>query len=67
MDSERDGCKLELATAPEGRGAIPFQPTWDSLVQYQTPEWFRDAKFGLWAHRGPQCQPERGDRYARGM
>jgi alpha-L-fucosidase len=44
-----------------------FQPTWDSLAQYQTPDWYRDAKFGLWAHWGPQCQPERGDWYARGM
>lgn len=45
----------------------PFQPTWDSLSQYQVPDWFRDAKFGMWAHWGPQCQPERGDWYARGM
>ncbi len=45
----------------------PFQPTWDSLAKYQTPDWFRDAKFGIWAHWGPQCQPERGDWYARGM
>lgn len=44
-----------------------FQPTWDSLTQYQVPDWFRDAKFGMWAHWGPQCQPERGDWYARGM
>ncbi|MBO9729772.1 MAG: alpha-L-fucosidase [Chitinophaga sp.] len=45
----------------------PFQPTWDSLAQYQVPDWFRDAKFGIWAHWGPQCQPEHGDWYARGM
>jgi alpha-L-fucosidase len=45
----------------------PFKPTWDSLAQYQVPDWFRDAKFGMWAHWGPQCQPERGDWYARGM
>ncbi|PTQ92272.1 alpha-L-fucosidase [Mucilaginibacter yixingensis] len=45
----------------------PFLPTWDSLAQYKVPEWFRDAKFGIWAHWGPQCQPERGDWYARGM
>jgi alpha-L-fucosidase len=44
-----------------------YQPTWDSLKQYQSPEWFRDAKFGIWAHWGPQCQPERGDWYARQM
>lgn len=45
----------------------PFQPTWESLAHYQTPEWFRDAKFGIWAHWGPQCQPGQGDWYARQM
>jgi alpha-L-fucosidase len=44
-----------------------FQPTWESLKQYSVPEWFRDAKFGIWAHWGPQCQPEAGDWYARHM
>ena len=24
---------------------------WDSLKQYRCPEWFRDAKFGMWAQR----------------
>lgn len=45
----------------------PFAPTWESLKNYQTPEWYRNAKFGMWAHWGPQCQPEAGDWYARGM
>ena len=45
----------------------PFTPDWNSLRNYQTPEWFRDAKFGIWAHWGPQCQPEHGDWYARSM
>ncbi|PKK34765.1 alpha-L-fucosidase [Siphonobacter sp. SORGH_AS_0500] len=45
----------------------PFLPTWKSLEQFQTPNWFKDAKFGMWAHWGPQCQPEAGDWYARGM
>lgn len=45
-----------------------YSPTWESLSQYkQAPDWFRDAKFGIWAHWGPQCQPEQGDWYARGM
>jgi alpha-L-fucosidase len=44
-----------------------FAPTWESLKQYQCPDWFRDAKFGIWAHWGPQCQPEAGDWYARNM
>jgi alpha-L-fucosidase len=44
----------------------PFQPAWESLESgYQVPAWFRDAKFGIWAHWGPQCQPEQGDWYAR--
>ncbi|MFT3867472.1 MAG: alpha-L-fucosidase [Nibricoccus sp.] len=44
-----------------------FDPTWASLQQYEVPEWFRDAKFGIWAHWGPQCQPEQGDWYGRYM
>jgi alpha-L-fucosidase len=44
-----------------------FEPTWESLKQYQTPEWFRNAKFGIWAHWGPQCEPGQGDWYARTM
>jgi len=46
----------------------PVQPTWESLAQgYQCPEWFRDAKFGIWAHWSAQCVPEEGDWYARNM
>jgi alpha-L-fucosidase len=46
----------------------PYQPDWQSLTsQYQVPEWFRDAKFGIWAHWGCQCEPEAGDWYARNM
>ena len=71
------GCTAEWEKMPAfvskvGAKAEPmqtgkFQPTWESLKHYQTPEWYRDAKFGIWAHWGPQCQPERGDWYARGM
>src|SRR5690606_9700214 len=46
---------------------VPFRPNWSSLENYGVPEWFRDAKFGIWAHWGPQCEPEYGDWYARGM
>jgi alpha-L-fucosidase len=48
-------------------GKGPYQPTWDSLLQYQCPEWYRDAKFGIWNHWSPQCVPEDGDWYARNM
>ena len=56
-----------VSTAAEPVAAGKFQPTWESLRQYRCPQWFRDAKFGIWAHWGPQCQPEAGDWYARGM
>ena len=44
-----------------------YSPDWDSLSQWECPEWFKDAKFGIWAHWGPQCHAEDGDWYARGM
>ena len=57
-----------VPTGPVPTDAGPFQPAWTSLAgQYQCPEWFRDAKFGIWAVWGPQCQPEDGDWYARAM
>jgi alpha-L-fucosidase len=46
----------------------PFKATWESLVaNYKTPDWYRDAKFGMWAHWTAQCVPEQGDWYARRM
>ena len=45
----------------------PFEATRESLHTYSTPEWYRDAKFGIWAHWGPQSAPEYGDWYARNM
>ena len=45
-----------------------FAPTWSSLEsQYQVPEWFSNAKFGIWAHWGPQCVEGSGDWMARSM
>ena len=45
----------------------PFEPTWESLRTYVCPDWFRDAKFGIWSHWGPQSVPMFGDWYARMM
>ena len=47
-------------------GAV-FLPTRKSLEGYSIPDWFRDAKFGIWSHWGPQSAIERGDWYARNM
>lgn len=45
----------------------PFRPEMASLKSYHVPDWFRDAKFGIWAHWGPQAVPRAGDWYARQM
>ena len=48
--------------------AGPYPPDWKGLSRrYTAPEWWRDAKFGAWAHWDPQSMPEQGDWYARGM
>lgn len=44
-----------------------FTPTFESLGEYKCPDWFRDAKFGIWSHWGPQSVPMFGDWYARNM
>ena len=44
-----------------------YEANWESLAKWECPDWFRDAKFGIWAHWGPQCQAEDGDWYARNM
>ncbi len=46
------------AQAPAGR-------TERALDHFVVPDWYRDAKLGLWAHWGPQCAPEAGDWYGR--
>ena len=45
----------------------PFNGTAEGLREYRIPDWFRDAKFGIWAHWGPQSGVEAGDWYARNM
>ena len=44
-----------------------FEPTFESLRTYKAPDWFRDTKFGIWSHWGPQSVPMYGDWYARSM
>ena len=63
----RAGRALAAASSKRNIAPGPFQPTLESLRQYQVPEWFRDAKFGIWAHWSAQCVPEDGDWYARQM
>jgi alpha-L-fucosidase len=57
-----------IAASVQGKSEIapgPFQPTEESLKQYKYPDWFRDAKLGIWAVWGPEAVPMQGDWYAR--
>ena len=60
-------CALPARITRAGTATAQFEPTWESLQQYRCPQWFRDAKLGLFAHWGPQCVPKQGDWYARNM
>jgi alpha-L-fucosidase len=46
----------------------PFRADWDSLQKYETPQWFRDAKFGIFIHWGVYAVPAFGSEwYPRNM
>ena len=47
------GKDTRTAEAP----AIHFEPTMESLKQYETPEWYADAKLGIYMHWGPMSIP----------
>lgn len=66
------GAASALALSRIARGAVgtqgsEFAGSRSSLHSYRIPDWFRDAKFGIWSHWGPQSAIEDGDWYARGM
>jgi alpha-L-fucosidase len=44
-----------------------FQPNPASLSKFEVPDWFRDAKFGIYCHWGPQCVAMCDGWYARNL
>ena len=59
--------KIKVSEQHEPMQTGKYEPTWESLETHQTPEWFRNAKFGIWAHWGAQCVEGSGDWMARGL
>lgn len=41
----------------------PFRPDWESLQKYETPDWYRDAKFGIFIHWGVYSVPAFGSEW----
>lgn len=60
--------KAILAQARQVAWQGPMQPVWQSLTAYRTPEWYRDAKFGIFIHWGVYSVPAfKGEWYPRHM
>ena len=58
----------ELQRVQAGSQAGPFHPDWNSLGAYRVPDWFRDAKFGIFIHWGVYSVPAFGNEwYSRNM
>lgn len=48
--------------------AGPFQASWESLKAYTVPDWYQDAKFGIFIHWGVYAVPAFGSEwYPRNM
>jgi alpha-L-fucosidase len=39
-----------LARVERGNRVGPFRPDWASLIQYHTPPWYEEARFGIFIH-----------------
>ena len=59
-DKQRDDI---LATVQRVSAAGPFQPDWQSLSNYEVPEWYKDAKFGIFIHWGVYSVPAFGSEW----
>ncbi len=53
-DGERNALLKEVDSLDQ-KG--PFRPDWESLEKYEAPEWYRDAKFGIFIHWGVYSVP----------
>jgi len=46
----------------------PFRPDWESLRNYRQPQWYKDAKFGIFIHWGVYAVPSaESEWYPRNM
>ncbi len=58
---------LSASLSVQAKSTKQFEKNIESLRTYECPEWFRDAKFGIWSVWGPMAVPMQGDWYARSM
>jgi alpha-L-fucosidase len=59
-DGARQAVLADVARA-DGEG--PFRADWESLQKYEVPEWYADAKFGIFIHWGVYSVPAFGSEW----
>ncbi|MGD1893814.1 MAG: alpha-L-fucosidase [Cyclobacteriaceae bacterium] len=58
------GCQVDRQKQETEKATQPaFEANWESLQQYETPEWFRDAKLGIFIHWGAYAVPVYGSEW----
>jgi alpha-L-fucosidase len=64
-DSERNALLSEVHRQDNDG---PYRPDWSSLQKYEVPDWYKDAKFGIFLHWGVYSVPAFGNEwYPRNM
>jgi len=62
--SKYDGERARLLADVDREGHEgPFRPDWNSLSNFQVPEWYKDAKFGIFIHWGVYSVPAYGSEW----
>ncbi|SVD45248.1 uncharacterized protein METZ01_LOCUS398102, partial [marine metagenome] len=49
----KKGYKISLDKEESSPSVVQYTEEWESLQRHPDPEWFRDAKFGIYTHWGP--------------
>jgi alpha-L-fucosidase len=64
-DAERNRL---VAEAEKQANDGPYRPDWGSLMKYEQPQWYKDAKFGIFIHWGVYSVPSaENEWYPRNM
>ena len=51
------GCSSQKTIVDSEINTQKYTPDWESLQQYEVPEWYKDLKFGIYFHWGPYAVP----------
>ncbi len=68
LPAQDSTCIRAAESGPPSTAQPSYEPTWRSLTRHPTPQWFLDAKFGIYCHWGIYSVPAFGNEwYSRNM